>query len=392
MPGYTFTGFSDDCNAQGDITVALGESKTCTITNDDQQAYITVIKEVTNNNGGSAVADDFLLTLDGTPVLSGVAVPVNPDTYTASETLLPGYTFTGFSDDCNAQGDITVALGESKTCTITNNDNPVDLTIDKTVKTAPSFAAGFWTVVYEVKVKNFGPWATTYDLTDTPTFGPNVTVENVAVTSLDTALPVNIGDYDWATPALIVDDEPIGVSETDTFAVTVTFSVAGSASSSDLDCEVIEEGEGTGTLNAGFASYDGSTIQDTDCAPVPKVTIDKTVTNAPSFAAGFWSVTYKVDVANVGPIATTYDLTDTPTFRPNVTVENVAVTSLDTALPVNIGDYDWATPALIVDDEPIGVGDTHTFAVTVTFSVAGSATSADLDCQVVEEGETAPAR
>ena len=214
-----------------------------------------------------------------------------------------------------------------------------------------------------------------------------MTVENVAVTSLDTAPPVNIGDYDWTTPALIVDDEPIGVSETDTFTVTVTFSVAGSASSSDLDCEVIEEGEGTGTLNTATASYDGRDIDASDCAPVPKVTIDKTVKTAPSFAAGFWTVVYEVKVANVGPIETTYDLTDTPTFGPTVTVENVAVTSLDTAPPVNIGDYDWTTPALIVDDEPIGVSETDTFTVTVTFSVAGSASSSDLDCEVIEEGE-----
>ena len=136
LPGYAFEGFSDDCDEFGDITVSLGESKTCTLANDDQQAYITVVKEVTNDNGGSAAPDDFLLTLEGNPVSSGVSVPVNPGTYTAGETLLPGYTFTGFSDDCNAQGDTTVALGESKTCTLTNNDNPVDLTIDKTVKTA----------------------------------------------------------------------------------------------------------------------------------------------------------------------------------------------------------------------------------------------------------------
>ena len=60
-----------------------GNDKTCTITNNDQQAYITVVKVVTNDNGGSAVPDDFDLTLEGNAVTSGVAVPVNPGTYTA---------------------------------------------------------------------------------------------------------------------------------------------------------------------------------------------------------------------------------------------------------------------------------------------------------------------
>ena len=120
LPGYTFVGFTGDCDTNGDITVALGESKTCTLINNDQQAYITVVKSVINDNGGSALPDDFLLTLEGEAVTSGVAVPVAPGTYTAGETLLPGYTFVGFTGDCDTNGEITVALGESKTCTITN--------------------------------------------------------------------------------------------------------------------------------------------------------------------------------------------------------------------------------------------------------------------------------
>jgi len=106
------------------ITVGLGQSATCTITNNDNQAYITVVKVVTNDDGGTALPNDFLLTLEGSGVTSGVAVPVNPGTYTADETLLSGYTFEGYSGDCDSNGDTTVALGESKTCTLTNNDIP----------------------------------------------------------------------------------------------------------------------------------------------------------------------------------------------------------------------------------------------------------------------------
>jgi hypothetical protein len=133
LSGYTFEGFSGDCDANGDTTVALGQSKTCTLTNNDQQAYITVVKVVQNDNGGQAGPDDFNLTLEGNAVSSGVAVPVNPGTYTAGETLVPGYTFQGFSGHCDASGDTTVALGESKTCTLTNSDNPPSLTLVKVV-------------------------------------------------------------------------------------------------------------------------------------------------------------------------------------------------------------------------------------------------------------------
>ena len=133
LPGYTFEGFSGDCDANGATTVALGESKTCTLTNNDQQAFITVVKVVTNDNGGSAAPDDFDLTLEGNAVSSGVAVPVNPGTYTAGETLLSGYTFEGFSGECDANGATTVALGETKTCTLTNNDQQAFITVVKVV-------------------------------------------------------------------------------------------------------------------------------------------------------------------------------------------------------------------------------------------------------------------
>ena len=133
LPGYTEGTWGTDCDEEGEVTVALGETKTCTITNDDQQSYITVVKTVTNDDGGSAAPDDFDLTLEGAATTSGTAVPVNPGTYTAGETLLPGYTFDGFSGGCDTNGDVAVALGESKTCTLTNNDIAPTLTLVKSV-------------------------------------------------------------------------------------------------------------------------------------------------------------------------------------------------------------------------------------------------------------------
>ena len=52
--GYTASDWGGDCAADGSVTLNLGEHKTCTITNDDQQAYITVVKVVNNDNGGTA--------------------------------------------------------------------------------------------------------------------------------------------------------------------------------------------------------------------------------------------------------------------------------------------------------------------------------------------------
>ena len=44
---------------------------TCTITNDDQPATLTLVKTVTNDNGGTAVPTDWTLTATGPTPISG---------------------------------------------------------------------------------------------------------------------------------------------------------------------------------------------------------------------------------------------------------------------------------------------------------------------------------
>ena len=45
--------------------LALGETKTCTITNNDQPATLIVKKVVVNDNGGTKVASDFSFQVNG---------------------------------------------------------------------------------------------------------------------------------------------------------------------------------------------------------------------------------------------------------------------------------------------------------------------------------------
>ena len=75
-------------------TIALGESKTCTITNDDKAASLVVIKHVINNEGGSSSAADFTMTVTGnTPSPASFPgaespdppVAIGPGSYSVSE-------------------------------------------------------------------------------------------------------------------------------------------------------------------------------------------------------------------------------------------------------------------------------------------------------------------
>lgn len=136
------------------ITLANGATATCTITNDDKPATITLNKTVVNKYGGTKTPADFTPSLTGQQGVSwGVPVSVNAGTYTASEANLAGYTSQGWTGDCAPNGAVSVGNGESKTCSITNTDLPASLSgkkivanVDLTWVAAGANPASGWTV------------------------------------------------------------------------------------------------------------------------------------------------------------------------------------------------------------------------------------------------------
>lgn len=117
--------FSGDCNASGQITVtATGTSLVCTITNEEKQAYITVNKTVINHGGNKVAADFAPYKIGSTTIVLGSPIPVNSGSYVITETYNPLYNLT-YSGDCFTNGSITVASGDSKVCSLTNEQNVV---------------------------------------------------------------------------------------------------------------------------------------------------------------------------------------------------------------------------------------------------------------------------
>ena len=126
--GYTKT-IGADCSG----SIGVGETKTCTITNDDIAPKLTLVKTVTNNNGGNKQVSDFVLKIGSTVVTSGVQNTINAGTYTASEENLLGYSAGNWGGDCNSNGTITLNSGDVKTCTITNDDIQPQIKVVKVV-------------------------------------------------------------------------------------------------------------------------------------------------------------------------------------------------------------------------------------------------------------------
>ncbi len=104
-------------------TIALAQSITCTITNDDIQPRLTITKIVNNRFGGVGTVPDFLLFVNQTRVFSGVSIGIDAGTYTVSEINLLGYK-GAITGDCDTSGAVTLAVGDNKLCTITNDDQP----------------------------------------------------------------------------------------------------------------------------------------------------------------------------------------------------------------------------------------------------------------------------
>ncbi len=179
--GYTQS-FSGDCDASGSVALSSGDDKTCTITNDDipvktppppmpESATLHVIKTVINDDGGTAVSSDAVVhvstnkgDVSGSPNAGvsspGISYTLPAGTYTVSEDFFPGYKIA-ISGDCTASGDVRLAPGDSKTCTITNNDiagvvvPPPPTTITTTTTTTTKSPCDICTLLtYDVYIIN----------------------------------------------------------------------------------------------------------------------------------------------------------------------------------------------------------------------------------------------
>ena len=163
--GYTVS-FSGDCDSKGKISIKNGQSKTCTVTNNDIirpentlarcsdkldndgdlkidlddsdcvafMPKITVTKVVV---GGSKVVSDFPLFVTDNDndaddasstsiqVTSGVAKTLDEDTYVVSEVNTDKNYIASFSGDCsNELHSVTLAVGDVRSCIITNTYIP----------------------------------------------------------------------------------------------------------------------------------------------------------------------------------------------------------------------------------------------------------------------------
>lgn len=125
-PGYLSSSWSCITNGGAPVvgalvTLDIGDTVVCTIIQQDIAPQLIVNKIVINDNGRTKVVSDFDLFVDGMSIVSGVVTTTNVGLHTVSEGNDTQYTAV-IGGDCASNGTITLALGDVKTCTITNDD------------------------------------------------------------------------------------------------------------------------------------------------------------------------------------------------------------------------------------------------------------------------------
>ena len=119
-PNFTQT-FTGDCDTSGQLTISSGTAKLCTITNEEKLAYLTVTKTVINHGRTKTAANFAPYKVGSTTVTLGAVTPINSGSYSITEAIDTAYNLT-YSGNCFTNGIITLASGDNKNCSLTNEE------------------------------------------------------------------------------------------------------------------------------------------------------------------------------------------------------------------------------------------------------------------------------
>jgi len=104
-------------------TVTTNSNDTITVPTCAVSPILKIVKTVINDSGRTKTISDFPLFVGATSVISNISNTFNAGAYTISETNADGYSPT-FGGDCTSSV-ITLANGDNKTCTISNDDDMI---------------------------------------------------------------------------------------------------------------------------------------------------------------------------------------------------------------------------------------------------------------------------
>ncbi|MBO9523211.1 MAG: DUF11 domain-containing protein [Nocardioidaceae bacterium] len=316
-----------------------------------------------NNTGTTSGSTTGLQTDD--PAVAGPVLAIPGKTYTITETGASGANLANYlttyqcvdtlnnnavvASGSTSSGSLTMpgvsTSGSNVVCTFTNTPTNPSITLTKTPNRTTLVTGQ--TVTYTFVAKNTGNVPLT-----------NVTISETSFNGSGTA-PVVTGCSPAAGSTLAPNA---------TMTCTATYVVT----QADVDRYVQNSTQLNNTAQVVGTPPTGANVTATANASIPALVLTKTAgTVSGPDSSGNYTATYTITVRNRAPnAATTYGpLTDTPAFSSNLNALSAAwtFTSSSGGTPVT-GSATGAGPyTLSAAGTPIASGETHTYAVTITF-------------------------
>jgi len=287
-------------------------------------AEITLVKNLINDDGGTGLLTDFVLSATGPNTITGVSgtssvtkAVVQPGTYLLAETTVPGYTVSNWvcTGATGVSGNkIDLVGGDHAVCTITNNDDKFStLTLEKnlTNDAGGSAVVSDFTLSYsgaggsgsgvmgDAAITNVVVPAGSYTLTESTV--PGYSLENIRCDGADSdgSDGVDIQPGEKVVCVFLNDDQGIDLSvaksvsnNAPNIGDTLTFTLLISNNGPDVatDVQVLDP------VPAGFSyvpsSMSGGDLQD-DSAPTG-AGLDWTINSLP--ASSSVSLTFQATV------------------------------------------------------------------------------------------------
>jgi uncharacterized repeat protein (TIGR01451 family) len=300
-----------------------------------------------------------------------------PGSYIVEFDLPTGMVFTNANqgNDDDIDSDANTTTGQSQVVTVVNGQQvtnvdagmypPIDINLEKTFVNATLQPNGTYNATYTIAVTNLGGPGQ-YDLTDTPSFDNDISINSASYTS---TVPTN-GALAGSGPWTLANDQAIVAFATHTYTLVVNVSMdllGGGGDNQYTAC-----GEGTAQPQPGQGLYNLAAIDTNndgqpeatadDCGDLPDLNVTKTFVSATRTAQGVYEVRYNITVSNGGGEGQ-YDLTDTPGFDDDITPVSGTYTS---DAPGNTsGITAGLGPWTLANDQPIAANATHTYVLTV---------------------------
>ncbi|MBK9107113.1 MAG: DUF11 domain-containing protein [Saprospiraceae bacterium] len=402
--------------ACGDIPYVVNAKTIASITPLGGNMYTVVYQLVVRNLGGASGIYDLVdipgfendIIINNASFTSTGPGPVGPlagngpwtlaDDLNIASGATHTYTVTlkvtiqmegGAGDDIYAEcGDRTPgdpASGEGlynqATLDINNDGTPEDVdevcsdlpyvTSAKSVASITNLGGHMYNVAYTITVRNIGGATGQYDLNDIPGFDDDITINNANYTS---TAPGNAGGaLAGVGPWTLANDQNINAGATYTFTVTVKVTIDLRSSSGGNNTYTACESSTPGDPTSGEGLYNLATMDsnndgtpeefDETCADLPYVVSRKEIVSIIPLGGGMHTINYRLTVQNLGGAVGQYDLTDTPGFDNDLTINTASYAS---TAPGNAGGaLAGSGPWILANDQSIAVGATHTYDLTV---------------------------